>query len=63
MVKNLPAIAGDVKRRGLDSWVRKNPLVDDMATYSSILAWRIPRITGASRTMVHRVAKDMTEVT
>jgi len=30
------------KRSGFSSWVRKNPLEEKMATYSSILAWRIP---------------------
>ena len=32
------------KRSGFSSWVRKNPLEEKMATYYSILAWRIPRI-------------------
>ena len=31
------------KRHGLDPWVRKIPLEEGVATYSSILAWRIPR--------------------
>ena len=39
MVKNPPANAGD--RRRFDSWVRKIPPEEDMAAYSSILAWRI----------------------
>jgi len=38
MVKNLPAMQ--------ETWVRslgwKDPLEEDTATYSSILAWRIP---------------------
>ena len=38
MVKNLPAIQ--------ETWVQnlsqEDPLEEDMATYSSILAWRIP---------------------
>ena len=41
MVKNLPANAGD--KRDMDSilgW--EDPLEEDMATHSSILAWRIP---------------------
>ena len=36
MVKNLPANAGEVKDMGL-----KYTLKEEMATYSSILAWRI----------------------
>ena len=30
------------KRCGFNPWVGKNPLEKDMATHSSILAWRIP---------------------
>ena len=40
MVKNLSAYAGE----WFDSWVGKSPLVEKMATHSSILAWRIPWI-------------------
>ena len=39
VLKNSPANAGDMR---LSSWVRKIPLEEDMATYSSILAWRMP---------------------
>ena len=42
MVKNPPANAGDV-RPGFDPWVGKIPLEKDMATHSSILAWKIPQ--------------------
>ena len=42
MVKNLPAV--------WETWVRslgwEDPLEEDMATYSSILAWRIPMDRG-----------------
>ena len=41
MVKNPPANAGDVRFK-FNSWVRKIPLEEGMATHSSILAWRIP---------------------
>ena len=41
MVKNLPANAGDV-RDAVQSLGREDPLEKHMATYSSILAWRIP---------------------
>ena len=30
------------QRRGFDPWIRKIPLEEEMATHSSILAWRIP---------------------
>ena len=42
VVKNSPANAGDVKRHGFNPWVGKIPLEEDMATHSSVLAWRIP---------------------
>ena len=31
------------KRQGSDPWVRKIPLEKEMATHSSILAWKIPQ--------------------
>ena len=37
MVKNMPANAGYVRDTG-----REDPLEKEMATHSSILAWRIP---------------------
>ena len=41
VVKNLPANAGDIRDRVLSlGW--ENPLEKDVATESSILAWRIP---------------------
>ena len=43
VVKNLPARLGDAgKRHGFDPWVGKIPWRKEMATHSSILAWRIP---------------------
>ena len=56
VVKNLPAM--------LDTWVpslgREDPLEEDMATHSSILAWRIPVDREAWRAAVHGVAKNQT---
>ena len=47
MVKNLPVKAGDIRDVGsIPSW--EDPLEEDMATHSSILAWRIPVERGAS---------------
>ena len=58
MVKNLPAMR--------ETWVRsldwEDPLEEGMATYSSILAWRIPMNRGAWQVAVHWVTEsDMTE--
>ena len=49
-----------------ETWVRylgwEDPLEEGMATYSSILAWRIPKDRGAWRATVHGVAKsDMSD--
>ena len=41
VIKNLPARAGDAGPR-VQSLDRKDPLEKEMATHSSILAWRIP---------------------
>ena len=41
MVKNLPAKAGDL-RHMVPYLNQEEPLEEDMATHSSILAWRIP---------------------
>ena len=58
LVKNLPAM--------WETWVRslgwKDPLEEDMATHSSILAWRIPMGRGAWHVAVHGVANSRTRV-
>ena len=41
-VKNPPANAGDIRDAGSIPG-QEDPLEEDMATHSSILAWRIPR--------------------
>ena len=41
VVKNPPANAGDVRDMG-SILGREDPLEEDMAPHSSILAWRIP---------------------
>ena len=42
----------------------EDPMEEEMATHSSILAWRLPMDIGVWWVMVHRVAKvDMTEAT
>ena len=44
LVKNLPANAGDIRdiRGKVWSLGQEDPLEEDMATHSSILAWRVP---------------------
>ena len=41
---------------------REDPLEEEMATRSSILACRIPRTRGAWRATVHSVAKSQTRL-
>ena len=54
VVKNLLANAGDVRDLG-----GEDPLEEGMATYSSILAWRIPW-TGEPGGLQSRVTKSQT---
>ena len=58
MVKNPTAMR--------ETWVQslgwQDPLEEDMATHSSILAWRIPVDRGAWWATVHVVAKSQTRV-
>ena len=42
VVKNPPAKAGDTREVGLISLSREDPLEEEMTTYSSIFAWKIP---------------------
>ena len=57
-VKKLPAVQ--------EAWVQslgwEDPLEEGMATYSSILAWRIPRDRGAWWAAVHGVSKSQTQL-
>ena len=60
VVKNPPANRGDIRDMGLISgW--EEPLEEEMATHSSILAWRIMDRGGWWFT-VHRVAKNRTRL-
>ena len=49
-----------------ETWVqslgRKDHLEEDMATHSSILAWRIPMDRGAWRATVHGITKSQTQL-
>ena len=62
VVKNPPANGGDIRDMGLISgW--EEPLEEEMAIHSSILAWRIMD-RGAWQAAVHRITEsDMTEMT
>ena len=59
-VKNLPANAGDSRDTGsIPRW--EDPLEKEMATHSSVLAWRIPGMGepgGLSSMGSHRVGHD-----
>ena len=58
MVKNWPASAGDTG--SAPGW--EKPLEGEMATHSSILAWRIPVDRGAWWVTVHGVTKSWTQL-
>ena len=57
-IKNLSAMQ-ETCVRSLD-W--EDPLEEDIATHSSILAWRICMDGGAWRATVHRIAKSQTRL-
>ena len=60
MVKNLPANTGDL-RDNVRSLGQEDPLKKEMATHSSILAWRIPRVEepgGLQSIGSHRLRQD-----
>ena len=58
-VKNPPAI--------WETWAQslgwEDPLEESMATYSGILAWRIPMDRGAWQAIVHGIAKSQIGLT
>ena len=58
LVKN-PLASGTT---GFDPWVRSLCPLEDMATYSSILAWRISMDRRARWAIVHGVAKSPTRL-
>ena len=47
---------------GVRSLDLKDTLEKEMATHSSIVAWRIPWTEGPQQTRVHRVAKIQTQL-
>ena len=58
MIKNLPGMQ--------ETWIpflgREDPLEKGMATYSSVLAWRIPTDRGAWWAPVHGAAESQTQL-
>ena len=58
-VKNLPEVL-ETQERQVRSLDVEDPLEEGMATNSSILAWRIPKVRGAWRAIVHGIAKSQT---
>ena len=58
-VKNQPAVK-EPQEACFQSLGWEDPLEEDMATHSSILAWRIPRDRGAWWAIVPGVAKSQT---
>ena len=49
-----------------ETWVKslggEDPLEEEMATHSSILAWKIPQTEEPGRATVHTVAKSWTQL-
>ena len=61
-VKDPPAIAGQTQKMPVQSLDWEDPLEEEMATHSSIPAWRIPWTKEPDGATVHRVAKNQTEL-
>ena len=59
VVKNLPASAGNLRDTGLIPG-QEDPLEEDMATHSSILAWSISMDRGAWWATVHGITESDT---
>ena len=57
-VNNLPA----VRETQVQSLAWENPLEEEMAAHSSILAWRIPMDRGDWGAIVHGVTKSQTRL-
>ena len=57
-VKNLPLM----QETQVQSLGREDPLEKEMATHSSILAWRIPMNRGAWWATVHGITKSRTQL-
>ena len=62
MVKKLPANVGDLEMQ-VQSLGQEDPLEEEMATHSSILAWRIPWREESGGLQSIGPQRDMTEAT
>ena len=62
LVKNPPADAGDIESQ-VQSLGQEDPLEEDMATHSSILALRIPWTEGPGGLQFIGSQRDMNEAT
>ena len=58
MVKNLPASAR-MQEMQVQSLGREDPLEKEMATYSSILIWKIPRTEDLGRLQSMGISKEL----
>ena len=58
LVKNLPA----TQETWVQSLGREDPLGQEVATHSSILAWKNPMNRGSWGPIVHRVTKSQTRL-
>ena len=58
--KNLPASAGDARDAG---WIlgREDPLEEEMATHSRVLAWKIPGTEESNGLQFMGLQRDKTE--
>ena len=63
VVKNPPVKAGDVSRCRFDPLGQEDPLEKGTATYSSILAWRIPWIEEPGGLWSDHTESDTTKAT
>ena len=61
MVNNPPELQ-DTQETWVQSLGQKDPLEEEMATHSSILAWRIAWTVEAWQATVHRIAKSQTQL-
>ena len=66
MSRLLTPVKMAVIKKSTETWVLslgwEDPLEEGMATYSSIVAWRIPMDRGAWWATVHGVAKSQTQL-
>ena len=63
VVKSLPVDAGDTRDLlHFQSLGQEDPLEEEMATHSSVLAWEIPWTEGAWQATVLKVTKSWTQL-